>query len=105
MEITLTAGNFEAEVKKSSVPVLVDFWADWCMPCHAIAPAVAEIAKQYEGRAKVGKVNVDEHPKLAAAYHVSSIPTLKIFKNGQVVDDMIGALPKAEMVKLLEKHL
>lgn len=105
METLLNSENFEAEVLKSQLPVLVDFWAEWCMPCHAIAAAVTEIAKEYEGKLKVGKLNVDENPQIANVYYVSSIPNLKIFKNGKIVDEMVGAMPKSEMVRHLEKHL
>ena len=105
METRLTSENFVTEVLHSPVPVLVDFWAEWCMPCHAIAPAVAEIAKTYEGRLKVGKLNVDEHPQVAQRYRVSSIPNLKIFKNSQVVDEIIGVVPKTEIVKRVDRQL
>lgn len=105
MEVILNQENFETEVLKSEIPVLVDFWADWCMPCHAIAPAVTELAKTYDGRLKVGKLNVDEHPELAAAYQVRSIPNLKIFKNAKIVGELVGALPKSEIRKRVEKYL
>ena len=105
MEITLTTENFKDEVLDSQTPVLVDFWAEWCGPCHAIAPAIAEIAESYAGRAKVGKLNVDEHQDIAMKYSVRSIPNLKIFKSGQVVDEIVGAQPKSEITKKLEKYL
>ncbi len=98
--VKLTEANFEAEVLQSTVPVLVDFWAEWCGPCRMVLPIVEEIAVEMAGKAKVGKVNVDEVPELAAQFDVASIPTLLIFKNGKVVDQMVGALPK---VRLLEK--
>ena len=105
METTLTAENFENEVLRAPVPVLVDFWAEWCTPCPAIAPAISEIAKAYDGRLKVGKLNVDEHPDLAFKYGVSSIPNLKIFKGGAVTDEIIGVVPKTEIVKRVDKQI
>lgn len=100
-EITLTSSNFEAEVLNSELPVLVDFWATWCGPCKMIAPVVAEIAEEYEGKVKVGKVNVDEENALAMQYRVASIPTLLLFKNGQVVNTSVGYLPKQEIIEKL----
>ena len=100
-EITLTSSNFEAEVLNSELPVLVDFWATWCGPCKMIAPVVAEIAAEYEGKVKVGKVNVDEENALAMQYRVASIPTLLLFKNGQVVNTSVGYLPKQEIIEKL----
>lgn len=101
-EITLTKDNFAKEVKESQIPVLVDFWAPWCGPCRMLGPVVAEIAEEYEGRVKVGKVNVDEEPELAAAFNVSSIPTVIVVKNGAVAEVSIGYKPKSELVKLIE---
>ncbi|MCX7949397.1 MAG: thioredoxin [Treponemataceae bacterium] len=101
-EVTLTASNFEAEVLKSSVPVLVDFWAQWCMPCKMIAPLMEQIADQYAGRLKVGKVNVDEENELAGRYNIVSIPTLMVFKNGEVVRQKVGALPRHEIENLFK---
>lgn len=100
-EITLTQENFEEEVLNSSLPVLVDFWATWCGPCKMIAPVVEEIADEYEGKIKVGKVNVDEEDELAAEYSISSIPTLLIFKNGEIVHTLIGYRPKEQILEYL----
>lgn len=103
--LTLTASNWEAEVEKSGAPVLVDFWAVWCGPCRMIAPIVDEIANDYEGRLKVGKLNVDENNELAAKYGVMSIPTLLVFKNGQPVDRIVGFQPKKELAAKIERAL
>jgi thioredoxin 1 len=89
-----TESNFESEVLKSSTPVLVDFWAPWCGPCKMVAPIVEEISSEYGGRLKVGKLNTDDNQKVASDYGVMSIPTLMIFKDGQVVERIIGAQPK-----------
>lgn len=102
-EITLTAENFENEVLKSDKPVLVDFWATWCGPCRMIAPLVEEIAEEYAGRVKVGKVNVDEQSRLAAAFRIESIPTIMIFKNGKITDTVIGYKPKKQLLELLDQ--
>ena len=105
MEIKLDRDNFQTEVLSSPVPVLVDFWAEWCGPCKIIAPAVSEIAAAYEGRLKVGKLNVDDFGDVAQNYQVRGIPNLKIFKNGQIVEEIVGAVPKAEIVKKVEKYI
>lgn len=89
-EVTLNSANFEAEVIKSNIPVLVDFWAPWCGPCRMIGPSVAQLAEKYAGKVKVGKVNVDENSDLAAAYGISSIPSLLIFQNGEVASQRVG---------------
>ncbi len=101
-EITLTKQNFENEALNSGTPVLVDFWAAWCGPCRMVAPIVAEIADEYDGSIKVGKVNVDEEPELAARYQVTSIPTLMVFKNGELVNTAVGFRTKAEILELLK---
>ncbi|MBR4549557.1 MAG: thioredoxin [Oscillospiraceae bacterium] len=93
-EIVLTAENFEEEVLKSEIPVLVDFWATWCGPCRMLAPTIAKIAEEQSGVIKVGKVDVDEQPELAVRYGIASIPTLMVFKNGEVVKTSIGVIPK-----------
>jgi len=105
MEITLGGDNFTEQVLKSDLPVLVDFWAEWCGPCHAIAPALTQIANEFEGKLKVGKLNVDQNQELAMTYQVRSIPNLKIFVNGKIADELVGVMPKEEIVKRLQKHL
>ena len=101
-EIVLTEENFAQEVEQSQIPVLVDFWADWCGPCRMLAPAVAQIAEEYEGKAKVGKVNVDEQSELARRFGIVSIPTVMVFKNGTLTDTLVGLRPKAELEQLLK---
>ncbi len=105
MALELNAANFENEVLKSDVPVLVDFWAAWCGPCRAIAPIVEQLATEYAGKVKIGKVNVDENRDLAQQFGVMSIPTLIFFKNGQKVDQVIGFTSKADLEKKLEATL
>ena len=100
-EITITKDNFEQEVLKSDIPVLVDFWAVWCGPCQMVAPVLSEIAEENEGKIKVGKVNVDEQPELSQAYGIMSIPTMMVFKGGEKVNQIVGAVPKEEILKLL----
>jgi thioredoxin 1 len=103
--IELTDLNFENEVITSQEPVLVDFWAEWCGPCKAITPIVEEIAGQYAGRLKVGKVNVDDAAGTATRFGIRSIPSLLFFKDGKVVDTIIGAVPKGEIIRKLDKVL
>ena len=103
--IELTDATFEKEVLQSDVPVLVDFWATWCGPCRAIAPIVDEIATEYQGKLKVGKVDTDRHQKYAASLGVSSIPALFVFKGGKVVERIVGARPKAAMLGFITPHL
>ncbi len=103
--LTFGDDNFEADVLKSALPVLVDFWATWCAPCRAIAPLVDAIAEEYEGKIKVGKVNVDENPGTPGKYGVRGIPTLILFKDGKVFDQVVGAVPKAQLEALIAKAL
>lgn len=105
MEINVSDNNFKQEVLEADLPVLVDFWAQWCGPCRMVGPVVEEIAKEYKGELKVCKLNVDEAPKTASIYGIMSIPTLAIFKKGKVVDKIIGALPKSELEKTIKKHI
>ena len=102
MEINITKENFEAEVLKSDVPVLLDFWATWCGPCMMIAPTLEEIARENAGRLKVGKVNVDEQMELAMQFGVTSIPLLVVMEGGQIVNKAVGAMPKAKIEALFK---
>lgn len=101
--VELKDSTFETEVINSSTPVLVDFWAPWCGPCRVIAPVVDEIASSYSGRLKVGKVNVDDNMQIAAKYSVRSIPTLILFKDGKAQHQIVGAVPKSEIEKFIQK--
>ncbi len=101
-EIRITKENFENEVMKSDKPLLIDFWATWCGPCRMLAPIVEEIANEYGGKIKVGKVNVDDEPELAGAFRVASIPTVVVMKNGKIVNQSVGYRPKEDLVKMLE---
>lgn len=100
-EVVLTKENFKNEVLESDLPVLVDFWATWCGPCRMLSPIIEEIAEEYEGSVKVGKVNVDDEPELAAQYGIESIPTVMYFRNGEVSDTAIGYRPKSEFEKMI----
>ncbi|MFZ5815141.1 MAG: thioredoxin [Bacillota bacterium] len=103
--LTFSSANWEAEVERASTPVLVDFWAVWCGPCRMIAPIVDELANEYAGKLKVGKLNVDENNAVAAKYGVMSIPTLLIFKNGQPVERIVGFQPKKELAAKIDRAL
>ncbi len=103
--IEITDNNFETEVLKSNLPVLVDFWAIWCMPCKMIAPIVDEIANEFEGKLKVGKVDIDSNQNFAMKFGIRSIPTLLIFKDGKVVEQIVGAAPKKALIEKISKHI
>ena len=105
MALEFTDSNFEELVLKSDKPVLVDFWAEWCGPCRMVGPVVEELAKEYDGKAVVGKLNVDNNPQVAMKYGIRSIPTILFIKNGEVVDRSVGAVPKAMLAQKLEGQL
>jgi thioredoxin 1 len=103
--LVATDQNFNDEILASDKVVLVDFWAAWCGPCMMLGPVIEELAGDYEGKAVIAKLNVDDNPKTAAAYGIRSIPTMMVFKNGQVVDQMVGALPKNMIAKKIDEHI
>ncbi|TVQ66345.1 MAG: thioredoxin [Balneolaceae bacterium] len=103
--VELTDSNFDQEVLKAETPVLVDFWAEWCGPCRMVGPVVEELAGDYEGKVKVGKVDVDSNPQVSMKYGIRSIPSLLIFKDGEVVDQIVGAVPKPHLQKQLDAQL
>ncbi|MBK7666974.1 MAG: thioredoxin [Sphingobacteriaceae bacterium] len=105
MALEITDANFEELVMKSDKPVLIDFWAEWCGPCRMVGPIVEELSKDYEGKAVVGKVNVDTNPNISMNFGIRNIPTILFFKNGQVVDKQVGAVPKANLVAKLDAQL
>lgn len=102
---TVSDASFEGDILKSDKPVLVDFWAPWCGPCRSVAPLVDDLATQYSGKLKVAKINVDESSMVAMKYMVTSIPTFILFKNGEVADRVLGALPRSEFVKFIDRNL
>ena len=104
-EVIITKENFETEVLKSDIPVLVDFWASWCAPCMMLSPVIAELAEELAGKIKVGKINVDEQNELAMQYRVASIPTLLLFKNGAVAKTAVGFMPKSDIIAALELNV
>lgn len=102
MALELTDTNFQTEVLESDKLTVVDFWAEWCGPCRAIGPVIEELSKEYDGKVNIGKVNVDNNPKVSMDYHITSIPAILFIKNGEVVDKLVGAQPKANFVKKIE---
>ena len=105
MAIKVTDANFKQEVLESDIPVLVDFWAEWCGPCHMVAPIVDEISKEYQTKLKVCKLNVDEASNASSEYDIMSIPTLAVFKNGNLVGKVVGAVPKSDIEALIKPHI
>ena len=103
--LTLTKASFDSEIKKDGTPILVDFWAEWCGPCRMVTPVLEQLATEYAGRVRIGKVNVDEESSLAEKFGVQSIPTLLLFKGGRVVEQQVGAVPHDILARLFDKHL
>ena len=105
MKVEVTTDNFKDEVLQSDVPVLVDFWAEWCMPCKMIAPILDEMSNEYDGKLKIGKLNVDEQGDIAAEYNIVSIPTLLLFDKGEVVNQQVGAVPRPKIEEIVKGHV
>lgn len=105
MATQITDSNFNELVNKENTVAMVDFWAEWCGPCRMIGPSVEELSKEYEGKAVIGKLNVDDNPNIASSFGIRSIPTILFFKNGKVVDKQVGVVPKAELERKLKAHL
>ena len=103
--LTLTEDNFDEQITKTHRPILVDFWASWCAPCKLVAPTLEQLAEELEGQAQIGKVNVEENGDLATRFAIRSIPTLILFKDGKIVDQLIGAAPKGQIRTMVQKHL
>ncbi|AGB18856.1 thioredoxin [Thermoanaerobacterium thermosaccharolyticum] len=104
-EVTITKNNFQEEVVNSNIPVLVDFWAEWCGPCRMVSPIIEELANDYEGKVKVGKINVDEENELAMQFKIMSIPTIALFKDGKMVDKIVGARPKSDFEDFINRNI
>ena len=104
-EVELTVDNFKSEVLESDVPVLIDFWAEWCMPCKMIAPVLEELASEYDGKLKIGKVDVDSQGELAGQYNIVSIPTLLVFNGGEIVQQHVGAAPRPTIENLITEYV
>lgn len=105
MAVSFSTSNFQEVVLNADKPVLVDFWAEWCGPCKMIGPLIEELATEYDGKAVIGKLNVDENPDIAATYGIRSIPTLLVFKGGEIVDRIVGAVPKANIAQKIDNQL
>lgn len=105
MAVEITDSNFQEVVKNSSIPVMVDFWAQWCGPCLAMGPVIEELAKDYDGKAIIGKMDVDSNPNISMEFGIRNIPTILFFKNGEIVDKQVGAVPKSALIKKLEAHM
>ncbi len=103
--VEMSDSDFEQNVLKHSKPTLVDFWAEWCTPCRALTPVVEEIAREFDGKVQVAKMNIDEHRQVPSRYHISSIPTLLLFKDGEVVDQLVGLVNKQRLSEMIDKHL
>ena len=104
-ELTITKENFHEQAEQADIPVLLDFWATWCSPCRMLAPVVEELAEEYDGRIRVGKVNVDEQPELAARFGIQSIPTLLVLDAGRIVDQTVGYMPKEELAQFVDSAI